>query len=147
MGFGFLRFVWDEENYEPLVLEFMQIWGFVLSILVCRRLSTLSMEVPTVMDLVSLLSSCAALRQLAPWMLLSLPPARLACYARLLPTPWKRIKIKRTLGRRKLSIEERTLYNAKRSSQLGSQVGGLQMSTTSLYTHEWKCVEPMKILY
>ena len=66
MGFGFLGFVWDEENYEPLVLEFMQIWGFVLSILVCRRLSTLSIEVPTVTDLVSLLSFCAALRQLTP---------------------------------------------------------------------------------
>ena len=67
----------------------------------CRRLSTLSMEVPTVTDLVSLLSSCVA----------------------------------RRLGRRKLSFEERTLYNAKRSSQLGSQVGGLQMRPPPPYIH------------
>ena len=44
---------------------------------------------PAVTDLVYLLTSRATLRQLAPQMLLSQPPARLACYARLLPTPWK----------------------------------------------------------
>ena len=54
VGFGFLGFIWDEENDEPLVSEFMKIWGFVLSILVCRRLSTLSMEVPTFLDFLSM---------------------------------------------------------------------------------------------
>ena len=89
----------------------------------------------SVTDLVSLLSSRVVLRQLTPRMLLSQPSAYLACYAQLLPTPWKRIELKRTLGRKKLSIEEKTLYNAKRSYQLGSQVGGLQMRPPSLYIH------------
>ena len=88
-----------------------------------------------VTDLVSSLSSRATLRQLTPQVLLSKPPARLACYAQLLPMPWKRIELKRTLGRKKLFIEERTLYNAKRSSQLGSQVGGLQMRPPPPYIH------------
>ena len=54
MGLGFLGFIWDEENDEPLLSEFMQIWGFVLSILVCRRLPTLSMEVPMFLDFLSM---------------------------------------------------------------------------------------------
>ena len=57
------------------------------------------------------LSSRAALRKLAPRMLLSQPPARLVSYARLLPTSWKRIELERTLGRKKLSTILREALN------------------------------------
>ena len=60
-------------------------------------------KVPRVTDLVSQLSSHAALRQLAPRMFLSQPPTRLASYAWLQPPAWKQRELKTTLG-------ERTLY-------------------------------------
>ena len=70
-----------------------------------------------VMDLVSQLSSRAALRQLAPRMLLSQPPARLASYARLLPPAWKQRELKRTLGERNSLLKEELFTMLMRSSQ------------------------------
>ena len=72
---------------------------------------------PRVTDLVSRLSSRAALRQLAPRMLLSQPPTCLASYAWLLPPAWKQRELKRTLGERKLSIEGELFTMLIRSSQ------------------------------
>ena len=65
-----------------------------------------SFNLQNVTDLVSRPSSRATLRQLAPRMLLSQPPTRLASYARLLPPAWKQRELKRTLGERNSLLKE-----------------------------------------
>ena len=83
-----------------------QLWHSSTSLILVVGPTQKSYPELSVTDLVSRLSSRAALRQLAPRMLLSQPSTRLASYTLLLPSAWKQRELERKLGERNSLLKE-----------------------------------------